>query len=168
MLQKQVKNSLLTPSVEKPCTSPKCNHGKINMMAGLLICSILYFSYGKYCELAEYSFEYQQQQDMALDQMGSTVELASASEDELNLRGSRSSRSSGKSGDSGPVGEFITGVILIWIALPMVWMNERRDVRFYKLIKTALRAVRPVDANNPDPDMNFKLVHATGPATTPC
>ena len=160
----------MTSSVDKPCTSSKCNHGKINLMAGLLICSILYFSYGKYCELAEYSFEYQQQQDNVLDQMGSTVELASttATKDELNLRGSRSSSRSGKSGDSGPVGEFITGVILIWIALPMVWMNERRDVRFYKLIRTAQRAVRPIDANNPNPDMNFKLVHATGPTTTPC
>ena len=24
------------------------------------------------------------------------------------------------------IGEFILGVILIWIALPMVWMNERK------------------------------------------
>jgi hypothetical protein len=30
--------------------------------------------------------------------------------------------------------EALGGVILIWLAIPMVWMNERKDVKMYKVI----------------------------------
>jgi len=49
----------------------------------------------------------------------------------------------------------------------MVWMNERRDVRFYQLYQEAKRMVRGADSNAPSEDLNFSLVHATGRATTP-
>jgi len=49
----------------------------------------------------------------------------------LDLKGGRSysSRSSGGKNNEG--GGFIGGIILIWIGIPLVWMNERRDVKTY-------------------------------------
>jgi hypothetical protein len=59
----------------------------------------------------------------------------------LELRG-RSSSGSRRSGTGSTTvtkrekegGEFITGWILIWLALPMVWMNERKNVKIFKTI----------------------------------
>jgi len=53
----------------------------------------------------------------------------------LDLRGSRSSsyrsyRSSSGGKDS-EGGGFFVGIIMIWIGIPLVWMNERRDVKTY-------------------------------------
>jgi hypothetical protein len=67
--------------------------------------------------------------------------------DTLNLKGSKSSTGGKGKGKGGPIAEFIFGVILIWLALPAIWMNERRDVRFFKLAIKGQRAVRPADCN---------------------
>jgi hypothetical protein len=70
---------------------------------------------------------------------------------------------SGKGGGSVIAG-FIVGCILIGIAIPLVWMNERRDVHTYNVIQKARRAVRKADCNMPDPYLNTALVHMTGRA----
>ena len=66
----------------------------------------------------------------------------------LDLSSYSSSRSSSRGKDSGG-GGFIVGIILIWIGIPLVWMNERRDAKTYKVIQKARRAVRRADAQNP-------------------
>lgn len=75
------------------------------------------------------------------------------------------STSTGKK-DGGFFGEFIAGVFLICFALPMVWMNERKQVKVYNTIKKAREAVRTVDIDNPMDEDNYKLVHASGQLTT--
>ena len=39
-----------------------------------------------------------------------------------------------KTKGGGIFGEFILGLILIGFALPMVWMNERKQVKIYKVL----------------------------------
>ena len=36
-----------------------------------------------------------------------------------------------------PFGEFLLGCFLIGFALPMIWMNERKQVKIYKTIEQA-------------------------------
>ena len=56
---------------------------------------------------------------------------------------------------------------MICIALPMVWMNERREVHIYKLLSAAEKAVvRSVDLFK-DLHANVnKLVHCQGDLST--
>tara|TARA_B110000285_G_scaffold118740_1_gene134461 strand:+ start:422 stop:583 length:162 start_codon:yes stop_codon:yes gene_type:complete len=51
------------------------------------------------------------------------------------------------------------GVVLIFIALPMIWMNERKDVKIYKTITKGREAVVEADCNDPQEDNMFKLIH---------
>lgn len=75
--------------------------------------------------------------------------------------------SSKKNKESNPFVEFIFGVILISFALPMVWMNERRQVKMYNLIKKAEdNVVRNVDNSMVIEDNHFNLVHTMGMPTT--
>ena len=46
-----------------------------------------------------------------------------------------------KNGGDSPFGEFVLGVILICFALPLVWMNERKQVKIYQTIVRAEKAV---------------------------
>ena len=62
--------------------------------------------------------------------------------------------------------EFIIGLVLIWIALPMVWMNERKQVRIYDLIDLAKKKVVNVDIDEVESKNNYELVHATGKTFT--
>ena len=87
----------------------------------------------------------------------------------LDLRGSRSSsyRSSysgggGKGKSEG--GGFFVGCFLIGIALPLIWMNERRDVKTFQVIQKARKAVRRADAQQPIEAHNLFLVHASARA----
>ena len=56
---------------------------------------------------------------------------------------------------------------MIGLALPMVWMNERKQVKIYKLIE---RARELALANAPTGEVisedNFKLIHTSATTTT--
>ena len=52
------------------------------------------------------------------------------------------------------------GVVLIFIALPMIWMNERKDVKIYKVITKGRENVVEIDPYNPEDENEYKLVHA--------
>ena len=73
---------------------------------------------------------------------------------------------SGKSksnGKSSPFGEFIFGIILICLALPMVWMNERRQVKIYKVINAAEeQVVKNVNNEEASEEKTLALVHTQG------
>lgn len=48
----------------------------------------------------------------------------------------RGGSSSGKSGGKGgKIGAFGAGILLIGLALPMVWFNEKNQVKIFALIK---------------------------------
>ena len=106
----------------------------------------------------------------------STAALAKEGEEELSYRAVYSSVkpttyqnyvSSKKNKESNPFVEFIFGLILICFALPMVWMNERRQVKFYSLIqKAGDNVVRNVDSAMVIEDNHFNLVHTKGMPTT--
>jgi hypothetical protein len=68
--------------------------------------------------------------------------------------------------DGGFFGEFILGIVLISLALPMVWMNERKQVKVFNIIEKARKAVVQVDVQNPMVDDNYKLVQAMGRVKT--
>jgi len=93
----------------------------------------------------------------------------------LELRGRSSSSSSRSSRSGGSVttsrkkkegGEFFAGLVLIWLALPMVWMNERKNVKIYQVIQAGQDAVIPADANKPEPENKYALVHMQGRTIT--
>ena len=61
---------------------------------------------------------------------------------------------------------FIIGCIMIWIALPMVWMNERKQVKIDKLINNGREAVKSSQFDGVIEEHNFELVHTSGEVTT--
>ena len=65
------------------------------------------------------------------------------------------------------MGEFIVGLFLIGFALPMVWMNERKQVKIFKVIEKARKACIPnVPSKEVSQNDNFKLVHTSGHTST--
>ena len=58
------------------------------------------------------------------------------------------------------------GVCLIFFALPMIWMNERKDVKMYKVITQGREAVVEADPNEPQEENMFKLIHVKGETST--
>ena len=59
--------------------------------------------------------------------------------------------------------EFFGGILLISFALPMIWFNERKVAKIYKLLSKAKKEVREnVSINEVRKANNFKLVHAKG------
>ena len=71
--------------------------------------------------------------------------------------------SNGKKNEkAGPFAKFVLGVILICTALPMVWMNERRQVKIYKVITKARESCKESSADSVMDNHNFELVHTTG------
>ena len=61
----------------------------------------------------------------------------------LNLRGRSSSSSGGSTSvtrrsfrkpEGAGFKEMFAGIFLIWCALPMIWMNERKEVKVYQVI----------------------------------
>ena len=80
--------------------------------------------------------------------------------------GGRGRSGSGKSEDS-PFATFIVGCVLIGLALPMVWMNERKQVKIYKLIEKARKSCIPnAPATEVSENDNFKLVHTSAHTST--
>ena len=73
----------------------------------------------------------------------------------------RSTSSSSNSGSS-IAGDFIFGVILICLAFPILWNNERKMVRIAQLIKKARQQCVSINFREPKIEDNYKLVHASG------
>ena len=55
---------------------------------------------------------------------------------------------------------------MIFFALPMIWMNERKDVKIYKVITQGRENVIEADPNDPQEDNMHKLIHVKGETTT--
>jgi len=67
---------------------------------------------------------------------------------------------------SSPFGEFFLGLVLICCALPMVWMNERKQVKMFKIVQKARESVTEVEIDSVTNENEYKLVHASGRCTT--
>ena len=63
-------------------------------------------------------------------------------------------------------GEALFGIFLIWTAIPMIWMNERKDVKIYKVIVAGRKAVVEANCEEPSEELMMKLVHVKGETTT--
>lgn len=92
----------------------------------------------------------------------------------MELRGRSSSRSTSRTGTGTTTvsrerkegGEFFAGLVCIWIALPMVWMNERKNVKIYQTILKGEEALIEADAFKPEPEKKSELVHMQGRTST--
>ena len=92
----------------------------------------------------------------------------------LNLRGRASNggfstivrRSRRSEPEGAGFEEMIAGIFLIWCALPMIWMNERKDVKIYKVILDGQKAYIEADPNKPRKSDKFALVHMSGRTST--
>ena len=74
--------------------------------------------------------------------------------------------SKGKGGDS-VFGGFIAGVVLISFSLPIVWMNERKQVKIAQTIVKAKNCIKKdISVEDPNEENNFELVHARGLVST--
>lgn len=62
--------------------------------------------------------------------------------------------------------EALGGIILIWLAIPMVWMNERKDVKMYNVIVKGREAVVKIDCDAPEEGNEYALVHVQGETST--
>ncbi len=61
------------------------------------------------------------------------------------------------------IGDFIGGIILICFSFPILWMNERKQVRMEKVIKKGKKACEDgSDINKPHEGQNMKLVYQCG------
>ena len=58
----------------------------------------------------------------------------------------------------GPLLDFFLAFALIGISLPMIWMNERRQVAIYKLIQRAKGSLQQVDIDDVSDANNYALV----------
>ena len=71
-----------------------------------------------------------------------------------------------KGGDS-VFGGFIAGVVLISFSLPIVWMNERKQVKIAQTIVKAKKCIKKdISIEDPNEENNFELVHAKGLVST--
>lgn len=87
------------------------------------------------------------------------------SEDEVALKSKHksSSKKGKKSKGMGVWGQFLMGLVMITCAFPCIWMNERRQVRTYKLINAAEESAKVVEnADEIQDDLNEALVLVTG------
>ncbi len=55
---------------------------------------------------------------------------------------------------------------MIALALPMVWMNERKQVKMFKIVQQGRDNVTEVQIDNVVDVNNYRLVHASGRCTT--
>jgi hypothetical protein len=60
----------------------------------------------------------------------------------------------------------MSGMIMICFAIPMVWMNERKQVKIYQLIENGREKCEKADSASPNPDHHKKLVCTTGELAT--
>jgi hypothetical protein len=71
-----------------------------------------------------------------------------------------------KNGKGGTFGYWLSGVCMICFAYPMVWMNERKLVKIYKVIAAGRENCVEANCEEPNEENNFKLVHAKGTTST--
>jgi hypothetical protein len=62
--------------------------------------------------------------------------------------------------------EAFGGIILIWLAIPMVWMNERKDVKMDKVINQGREAAVKADHEAPEDSNEYALIHVYGETST--
>jgi hypothetical protein len=97
-------------------------------------------------------------------------------EDHTELKGkfrksnTRRVKTHGKHGSKGGdsvFGGFIAGVVLISFSLPIVWMNERKQVKIAQTIVKAKKCIKKdISVEDPNEENNFELVHAKGLVST--
>lgn len=76
-------------------------------------------------------------------------------------------KSKKKKGGSNPIVDFLLGILMITCAFPIIWMNERRQVRTWQLIKKAEDSVKEIkDPNEVDEGLDLELVHIEGEIKT--
>ena len=61
---------------------------------------------------------------------------------------------------------FLIGLFSLSFAISNLLKTERKYASYYKFIKRVKKHVRVIDACNPHPNLNHKLVYATGPTST--
>lgn len=71
-----------------------------------------------------------------------------------------------KKGGNNTFAIWLSGVCMICFAYPMVWMNERKLVKIYKVIASGRENCVEANAEEPNEENNFKLVHAKGMLST--
>lgn len=73
----------------------------------------------------------------------------------------------GSKKDDSVFGGFMAGVVLISFSLPIVWMNERKQVKIAQTIIKAKKCVKKdISVEDPNEENNFELVHARGLVST--
>ena len=75
----------------------------------------------------------------------------------------RSASGSG-GGDDWGIGSFIIGCIMIPFSLVLLWKNEKKQVTYAKVIEEAREECRTVEADSPNDENDYKLVHCIGEA----
>ena len=74
--------------------------------------------------------------------------------------------SSGEEEDGDPfgIGGFFTGLLMVPFALVLLWKNEKKLVTYAKVIDEARDECRTVEADAPNDENDYKLVHCIGEA----
>ena len=80
-----------------------------------------------------------------------------------SLSGSSRSRSSSSGKDYG-IATFFIGCFMIPFSLVFLWKNEKKMVTYAKLISAGRDECRDIDAEEPNDENNFQLVHMIGEA----
>ena len=75
-------------------------------------------------------------------------------------------RTSGSTGgeDEWGIGSFILGCVMIPFSLVLLWKNEKKLVTYAKVIEEAKDECRTVEADAPNDENDYKLVHCIGEA----
>ena len=75
-------------------------------------------------------------------------------------------RTTGSSGgeDEWGIGSFILGCVMIPFSLVLLWKNEKKLVTYAKVIEEARDECRTVEADAPNDENDYKLVHCIGEA----
>ena len=66
---------------------------------------------------------------------------------------------------SSPFADFIFGIIFICCSFPVLWNNERKQVRIASLLSKARKECVEVNCKSPEDANNYKLVYASGETT---
>lgn len=71
-----------------------------------------------------------------------------------------------KDGGSSVFAEFFAGIIMIAFALPMIWMNERKQVKMDKINGLGREEARTINIDEPKEEELYALAHCSGVVTT--
>lgn len=76
----------------------------------------------------------------------------------------RTGGSSSGGEDEWGIGSFILGCVMIPFSLVLLWKNEKKLVTYAKVIEEAREECRTVEADAPNDENDYKLVHCIGEA----